>query len=473
MTRWQRWRHSLRARVVLAVGLLLTLVLVVSALALARWTRRSLTQGVEADLLSQIGEVGLLARHQQLPPVLRPVGVRTGEVQVFDSQGNVVASSAGVLSQDRLDVIAAPTGSAEAKHIVDGARLGRSAGEPFLVVARSVDTPTGPFVIYGASSLRSADQAVHSLTIALLGGIPVILIIAALLLWGSVGRALSPVERMRAEVEDIEATSLDRRISAPNTDNEIDRLAHTLNGLLDRLETALRRERRFAADASHELRSPLAAARTQLEVGLAYPDRTNWTETATDVLIEIERLDVLARDLLRIAKSDAGAHRRDEPLDLGELVSVQLTALPASDASVEYTSTAGALPILGDRDLLVRVIRNLLTNAQRHAATRIWATDACTADSVTVRVSNDGPPIPLDQLENIFEPFARLDDARGHDEGGAGLGLAIARRIVEDHGGKLTAESVSEGATFVVQMPRAPARDSASPATTTPRSLAT
>jgi signal transduction histidine kinase len=287
----------------------------------------------------------------------------------------------------------------------------------------------------------------------------VILVIAGILLWKSVGRALSPVERMRAEVEEIEATSLDRRISAPSTDNEIDRLARTLNGLLDRLEGALQRERRFAADASHELRSPLAAARTQLEVGLAYPDRTDWTETAIDVLIEIERLDVLARDLLRFARSDAGEHRRNDPIDLGELVRAQLATLPTTDTPVEYNGASTALPVLGDRDLLVRVIRNLLANAQRHASTRIWITDEATAQSITVRVSNDGAPIPVDQYEHIFEPFARLDDARGYDDGGAGLGLAIARRIAEDHGGTLTAESVSDGATFTLRMPRAPVAD--------------
>jgi signal transduction histidine kinase len=457
----------LRARVALPVSLILTVGLVVAPLTLAAIFRRSLTQDVEADLTDQIGEIALLARQQQLPSVLEAIGIRTGQVQVLDSHGKVVASSAGLASRHLLDLIPAPSGDTDTKGTVDGARLGGHAGEPFLVVARSVDTSTGTLTIYGASSLRAADRAVRSLTIAFLAGIPAVLLIAGILLWKSVGRALSPVETMRAEVEEIEATSLDRRVSAPSTDDEIDRLARTLNGLLDRLEAALRRGRRFAADASHELRSPLAAARAQLEVGLAYPEQTDWTETATDVLIEIERLDVLARDLLRFAKSDTGQHRRNELLDLGDLVQMQLDTL-ATDLSVVYRKTADALPVVGDRDLLVRLIRNLLANAQRHAHTCIRITDECTAGSVTVRVSNDGPSIPLDEHEHIFEPFTRLDDARSNDEGGAGLGLAIARRIAEDHGGMLTTEPVGDGATFTLQMPRAPAAETAEPATTVP-----
>lgn len=147
MTGRRRWRNSLRSRVALATGLLLTVVLVVAALALLGWTRRSLTQDVEADLRDQVNEVRILARSSTLPAVLQATGTRTGQVQVIDGDGTVIAASTGLATRDRLDVVAAPVGDATSEATVDSARLGRRAGDSFLVLARSVPGPNGPLVV--------------------------------------------------------------------------------------------------------------------------------------------------------------------------------------------------------------------------------------------------------------------------------------------------------------------------------------
>jgi signal transduction histidine kinase len=284
-----------------------------------------------------------------------------------------------------------------------------------------------------------------------------------------VRRALEPVDALSAEVDEIEAHALDRRLAAPAGDDEIARLARTLNHMLDRLDTAVRLQRRFAADASHELRSPLAAARAQLEVGLAYPDRTDWPTTAANVLDEVDRLERLAGELLDLARFEAGfagddevaaaSAARRERLDLAELVAREVASpewrsLPLAPLVVE---TDAPLIVVADPDLITRVLRNLLANAARHARSKI--TLAVGADGVGaaawVRVANDGPPVPAEHRERIFEPFARIDSARASRAGGAGLGLAIARRIARAHDGDLVLDPGTDGAAFRLTLPHA------------------
>ena len=456
MRRLRYLRKSVRGRVTALTGLLLATALVVAALALAGWTRRSLESDVRAALNDQVRETRLLVEQAELPGVLEAVGERTGQVQVIDSSSSVIAATPGLAQRTRLDVIPAPTGQSTTEVIIDGARIGQRLGNRYLLLARPVVSSDGPVVIYAISSLRPADRAVRSLTLAFLGGIPALLLIAGVLIWRAVGRALRPVAMMRAEVEAIDARSLDQRVTAPNSDDEIDRLAVTMNGLLDRMDIHQERQRRFAADASHELRSPLASARAQLEIALAYPDRTDWVETGRDVLIELARLESLASDLLQVAKLRAGTGGRQDPVAINEILDDEVRAQPAEGAAVDYTPPGAPLIVTGDRELLVRVIRNLFGNAQRHADSRISVDVTSDGETVTVQIANDGAAIPADQHDEIFVPFTRLDDARSSDEGGAGLGLAIARRIAQDHRGTLVSAPVATGALFVLRLPAAP-----------------
>jgi signal transduction histidine kinase len=247
----------------------------------------------------------------------------------------------------------------------------------------------------------------------------------------------------------------------------LDRLAATLNGMLDRISASDAIRRQFLADASHELRSPLASARTMLEVGLTYPELTDWPETASDVMVEVQRLQGLAGELLALARAEGGERAlQREVVELGALVREEVQR--TGDARVTLSiATSAAVSI--DKALVVRLLRNLLDNARRHAQSRITVNVAgripgSDLHQATVQVHNDGDEIPADQREKIFEPFTRLDNARARDEGGAGLGLSIARRIAEVHGGTLMVVDTTRGAAFLLTLPLASEPAPAEPA---------
>jgi len=468
-----RWWGTLRVRVTTAAVVLLTVALVVSVVALAGFVRATLDDNVERHLDHQIDEVVALAERGELPASIPSTGRESGQVQVIAADGRVVARSLGVGSTTRFDVLARPAPGGRDSGTVDGARVDGDRGERYRVVAHAAETPTGPVVVYGVSTLRGADRAVRALKRASAVGIPMLVLLAGLFAWRAVRRALAPVEALSAEVDEIEASALDRRLAAPAGDDEIARLARTLNHMLDRLDGAVRLQRRFTADASHELRSPLAAARAQLEVGLAYPDRTDWATTAGNVLDEIGRLERLAGELLDLARLDAGAAGDSEgagfvphraPFDLAELVaretaSPEWRGLPLT--APPLAAPAGSPPpvVLADPDLVTRAVRNLLANAARHARSSIVVETGTTGAGAWVRIANDGPAVPAEHRERIFEPFARIDGARAAGRGGAGLGLAIARRIARAHGGDLTLEPPpppgTDGAAFRLTLPLA------------------
>ena len=449
-------------RVATAAVVLVAVALIVSVAVLAAFLRATLVSNVERHLDHQIDEVVALARRGQLPADVPPTGRESGQIQVIAADGRVVARSSGVASSTRFDVLAWPDPGRRVSATVDGTRVDGDRGEQYRVVARATETPSGPVVVYGVSTLRGADRAVRALKVASVVGIPALVLLAGLFAWRAVRRALAPVDALTAEVDEIEASALDRRLAAPAGDDEIARLARTLNHMLDRLHNAARLQRRFAADASHELRSPLAAVRAQLEVGLAYPDRTDWTATATNVLDEVGRLERLAGELLELARFDAdaageaaGSSAHPQRVDLAELVGQEAASPEWRD--LPLTTMTGQAPaiVLADPDLVIRAVRNLLANAGRHARSSIVMETGTSGRCAFVRVTNDGPPVPAEHRDRIFEPFARLDGARTARSGGAGLGLAIARRIARAHDGDLDLEPAGGGAAFRLTLPLA------------------
>ncbi len=187
-------------------------------------------------------------------------------------------------------------------------------------------------------------------------------------MWVVVGRALHPVEGIRSEVAAISHRELDRRVPVPPTDDEVSRLAETMNSMLARLETAAEQQRDFVANASHDLQSPLASFRTQLEVALAHPEATDWPTTAAALHDEGDRMERLVRDLLFLAREDAGdTQRRQQLVDLDDVVLEESARVRASGTTVVDTSRVTAAPVRGNRDDLARLVRNLLENARDHA----------------------------------------------------------------------------------------------------------
>jgi signal transduction histidine kinase len=245
-------------------------------------------------------------------------------------------------------------------------------------------------------------------------------------------------------------------VPEPAGDDEIARLAHTMNEMLGRLEDAIARQQRFVADASHELRSPLTRIRTELEVDLAGSDSADLRATHESMLEEVVSLQQLVDDLLHLARADAAAGReRTEPVDLDDLVLREARRVRATGRVEADISGVTAAEVVGDPKQLTRAIRNLVDNAERHAAGRMKLTLAEVDGATLLTVSDDGPGIPAGEHERVFERFGRLDEARTRGTGGTGLGLAITREIIERHGGTITVDSSDRnGARFIVRFPK-------------------
>jgi signal transduction histidine kinase len=240
-----------------------------------------------------------------------------------------------------------------------------------------------------------------------------------------------------------------------------------MNDMLDRLETARVRQQEFVADASHELQSPLAAFRVQLEVALAHPDDVAWRSLARALLDDSERMERLVRDLLFLAQEDSLPHRvRAEQIDLDEIVLDEVSRVRHRDGIEFDTSRVSAAPLLGSRDDLGRLVRNLVENAAAHAESRVTVGLSSTAATARLTIGDDGPGIPDDQRDHVFERFARLQGARSRVSSGSpdgtGLGLSIARVIAERHGGSIMVEPTvpaSRGARVVVELPALPSAE--------------
>ncbi|MEU6659649.1 HAMP domain-containing sensor histidine kinase [Streptomyces sp. NPDC046821] len=311
------------------------------------------------------------------------------------------------------------------------------------------NTRQGDLTVYAGAPLSAEQGAVRTALTVMLIGFPVLLGVVAAVTWLVTRRALRPVEGIRSEMSAITASQdLARRVPEPDTYDEVARLARTTNETLAALETSVERQRRFVADASHELRSPIASLRTQLEVGAAHPELLDVDGAVADTV----RLQELAAGLLLLARLDAGERPAGTRIDLAALAREELSQRPAGPAEVETHVTS--VEVAGSRGQLARVLGNLLDNAQRHARSRVEVTVRAEGAWAVVEVGDDGAGVPEAERERIFERFVRLDDARARDDGGAGLGLAIARDVAVRHGGALTVRSSpGGGALFELRLP--------------------
>ncbi|MFD3477980.1 sensor histidine kinase [Streptomyces sp. NPDC058695] len=313
-------------------------------------------------------------------------------------------------------------------------------------------TRQGDLTVYAGASLSAEQSAVGTALTVMLIGFPVLLGVVAAVTWLVTRRALRPVEGIRREMSAITASQdLARRVPEPGTHDEVARLARTTNETLAALETSVERQRRFVADASHELRSPVASLRTQLEVGAAHPELLDVDGAVADTV----RLQELAAGLLLLARLDAGERPGEARVDLAALAGEELSQRPAGRVAVR--TRLEPVEVAGSRSQLARVVGNLLDNAQRHARSRVDIAVRAEGPWAVVEVGDDGAGVPEAERERIFERFVRLDDARARDDGGAGLGLAIARDVAVRHGGALTVRSSpAGGALFELRLPVVP-----------------
>jgi signal transduction histidine kinase len=321
----------------------------------------------------------------------------------------------------------------------------------YAVAVKQVQTTGGEVLVQARASLQPAAAALATLQAVLLPGIPALLLLVAGLTWLAVGRALAPVSAIRRELADITASDLHRRVPIPPARDEITRLAETTNQTLDRLERAVGRHRRFVADAAHELRSPLAVLRTRLEVA---PRQALTTAALTaEALTDVDRIQRLTADLLLLARLDAGAPPELEEVDLGQVAAEEAARTrPRTQVRVELRIGSG-LVVRGSGEQLRRLVANLVDNAVRHAQTTVVVRLEQRDRDAVLEVADDGPGIPVEHREAVFDRFTRLDESRDRDAGGSGLGLAIARDIAAHHGGTLVVAGGPPGAGLRAVLP--------------------
>ena len=309
---------------------------------------------------------------------------------------------------------------------------------PGSFVVMSVAADNGDVIVVGRS-IDDVAEARRAVGVALAVGGPAILAIVGAVTWWIVGRALRPVEAIRLEVEQISTSELSRRVPAPSGEDEIARLATTMNGMLERLEVGHERQRRFVSDASHELRSPVASIRQHAEVARTHPNVMSVTGFSDTVLHEVTRLQDLVDDLLLLAQIDEGVPALTVDVDVDDLLLAEAARLRAVTPLEIDTSHVIAGRVRGDRVQLERVVRNLVDNAARHARTRVeLSVRERDPGTIVVACDDDGPGIPEAEREHVLRRFVRLDEGRARDEGGSGLGLAIVREVIERHGGTTT-----------------------------------
>jgi signal transduction histidine kinase len=424
------------------------------AFGLVERLRSSMEESIESAELAQAMQVASLVR-RGAPLDELPLPSEDYLTQVVDATGVVRAASEGLLGAPAL-VPGRPSPDHPGAAVAHLERLPTGVEGPWLQVSIAAVGPQGRWTVHVVASLRSAETSVHSAAVGLEIGLPALVLLVGATAWVLAGRALRPVEAVRAGAAEIARRALGQRVPEPPAParDEVARLARTMNEMLERLEASAERERRFVADASHELRSPLAAIQAHLDVALAHPERADWVATANEISLEVQRMQRIVEDLMLLARAEesAGALRLG-PVDLDELVLAEARRLrDRGRVEVDVSRVSGAR-IDGDRDRLNQVVRNLLVNAERHASRLVRIELGVAGDEAVLVVADDGPGIPAADRERVFERFTRLDEARSRGQGGTGLGLAIARQIVEAHGGTITVAEQDAGARLVVRLP--------------------
>jgi signal transduction histidine kinase len=488
-----RLRSALAAGAVVAVAAVLAgAVLLVTArgILLDNATRAA------SDRVNQVVAALQAESSAALAAALSPGEPGRTMVQLVDQTGRVVAASPGAGGQPMSDLrpppgkpgrettrlpgrdtarhpgrdaARQPGGCAAGQSGGDAARLpgeetaGPQGGETtrlwagrhsFRVLAAGVETRTGRWTVLVAQSLETLDEATRAIVAALLLGMPVLAVVVGVATFVFVGRTLRPVEAMTRRAATITATNLDARLPVPDSRDEIAALAATMNTMLDRIETASAAQRRFVADASHELRSPLATIHANADLLTGAELAESAERSVTRIHRESTRLARLVDDLLLLARVDDAALRlRRAEVDLDDLVYAARDRAAEERPDLRVDGAVTPVRVIGDADQLHRVLRNLVDNAMRHARSRVTISLGDEGGRAEIVVGNDGPAIAAEDQEKIFDRFVRLDDSRSRQDGGTGLGLSIARDIAVLHGGALTVDDLPDGVVFRLVLP--------------------
>jgi signal transduction histidine kinase len=432
------------ATAAMAVGLL------VGALVLQSQLHNSLFSSIENQAKTSALSTAELIETGRYPAPLESSSSLPVWIQVVNTDGNPVTATSNAISLKKAFATLPPDERLTVRRLQG---LTIDTGKPLAVASVMTKVGSRNLWVLAAVPLDVADAADETTERVLLLTFPALLVLASALMAVMVRRALRPVEAIRARVATISTQDLTNRVPVPPGNDEISALASTMNEMLNRLQSAVEQQRRFVGDASHELRSPLASLRSQLEVSTLDNTDPEWQRSVEGMLVDHDRIDRLVQDLLLLARFDTNKPVALEPTDLGYIVRRELRQRNTPEG-ISVTVDAPNTLVLGNDDSLTRILRNLIDNAERHATTNVHVLVRSTpAELVELTVSNDGPTIPSTEHQRIFQRFTRLDNARNSDTGGSGLGLAIVSDLVASQHGTIACVPDPSGATFVARFP--------------------
>jgi len=442
--------RSVRFRTTAGAALALVALLVVAGLAINWFVGRAVQRSSDSILLEQASDrAALISQGAPVESLIKPVGDE--EIVAVVSADGTVLASAGLLDESQVRDL--PLGLSDIAVLMD--EEGEEPHDEELRAA-AVQTADGRQVIV-ANESELAESTLGSVRAVLLLVIPLTAIAAAALAWLGTGRALEPVRNMRAELDDVVRAGDGRRVTKPATGDEIDELGSTINAVLDRIDAGSLAQRQFVADASHELKSPLANARATLDTAPQQIDQDAYDRVAGVVSGELNRLHSLVDDLLYLARGDEGPPRASRPTDLADLVFDECERVAAMSAKRIDASHVAPVQVMIDSAEVTRAIRNLVENAERFATEQVTVSIDTRDDFAVLVVADDGPGIAEQDRDSVFERFSRLDSDRARDAGGTGLGLSIVASIAQHNAGWVAVdESPAGGAQFELALPLTP-----------------
>ena len=438
--------RGIRFRATAFVSIVLGLALLGGGAILATVLRSQLIDNLDATLVAAADGRATLIAADADPSTLTDTRLEESTVWIGTADGATLATGGRkVVGDAPTTQIGTLTHEVAFEESHDDGQVEIEREELRLHVVAATSPTHGDVLVIVGSELEVVDRPVKKVITVLLIGSPILILIVGVLTWVTADRALRPVGRIRSDAARISAHHDDATIDVPTTGDEIEALAQTVNDMLERLAENDQRQRQFVGDASHELKSPLANLRIDIETGGGDP------ETTARHLSQIDRLAALVDDLLALARHDEGQVARSDSVDLDDLVFDALgAAAPRHDHRVVIDDVEPTR-VIGDPAQLRGLVRNLIDNAIRHAEHQIALTLSRDGSSVVLHVDDDGAGVPPADREQIFERFARTDDARDRHAGGTGLGLAIVRRVADAHGGDVeVTDSPLGGARFTV-----------------------
>jgi len=449
---------SIRARLTLIFVIAITIILAFTGVALVNLVHRSLLKQATNQIDSVIEQTqqrlataNILANRVI---VLPPVGDVVVQVVNYSDSRVWAASSAiqtaPVLARPITDALV-PSGLTF--QFIHNASTRSTITELSTGEVSTITTTRGPALVFGFVYGGAIEHSVRVLLVSLLISFPLLLFMSGGLIWLGIGLALAPVESIRRRVDAIAAEDLTERVPVTGGDDEIARMARTVNAMLDRLESASKFQQEFVSNASHELRSPLTTLLATTERATSDPTNANWTEVADVIMREGRRLDGIIGDLFWLARHDEDHTRSErEDVDFDDLLYEEATRVRSMSDLVVDTSAVQPTRVVGDPAMLKRMIRNVVDNAMRYAQRELRFAARFDGDEAVVVVSDDGEGIDVAESARFFERFTRADSARSRQSGGTGLGLAIVTEIVIRHGGSARFVVVQSGSTIELRV---------------------